>query len=73
MPLLAGAIGTVIGGFWAFMEASGAEVDVCSGQNCTSGWYYAAPILIASVVVGVIGVALLRAERNRSRSRERLT
>jgi hypothetical protein len=66
--VLSAAIGVAIGGFWGFMKAFGAEVDICEGSNCTSGWYYAGPILVGAFVVGAIGVALLRAERNGSRS-----
>jgi hypothetical protein len=54
------AIGLALGGLWAFMKASGAEVDVCTGRSCTSGWYYAGPILAGAVVAGAIGIALLR-------------
>lgn len=71
--VLAAVIGVAVGGLWSFMKASGAEVDICSGggPNCTSGWYYAAPILVGAIVSGVIGVALLRGEGNRSRPRTR--
>jgi hypothetical protein len=43
------------------MKAAGAEVDICSGSECTSGWYFVAPILVGAVVMGLIGMALLRA------------
>lgn len=66
--ILGAAIGAAIGGLWAFMKGSGAEVDVCNGPSCTSGWYYAGPILVGAVVIGMIGVALLRGERHDSRS-----
>jgi hypothetical protein len=66
--LLGAAIGAAIGGAWAFMKASGAEVDICNGPSCTSGWYYAASILMGAVVVGAIGVTLLRASRSSSAS-----
>jgi hypothetical protein len=56
------AAGLVVGGFWAYMKAAGGEVDICRdpGGKCTSGWYYALPILAGSAVVLVIGVVLLR-------------
>jgi hypothetical protein len=71
--LLVAAIGVAIGGLWALMKANDAEVDICRGSECTSGWYYAVPILVGAVVLGVIGVALLLGERKGSRSGERLT
>jgi hypothetical protein len=54
--------GIAIGGFWAFMKAAGAEVDICTdaGGGCTSGWYYAVPILMSSLVVAAIGILLVR-------------
>ena len=66
--VLSAAIGIAIGGFWGFMKASGAEVDVCEGSSCTSGWYYAGPILVGALALGAVGVALLRRERNGSAS-----
>jgi hypothetical protein len=33
------------------MKAAGAEVDICSGSECTSGWYFARPILMGAVVI----------------------
>jgi hypothetical protein len=66
--VLSAAIGLAIGGFWGFMKASGAEVDICDGGNCTSAWYYAGPILVGALMLGAIGVALLRGERHGARS-----
>jgi hypothetical protein len=71
--VLGAAVGVAIGGFWGFMKASGAEVDICDGRNCTSGWYYAGPIVVGALVLGAIGVALLRGERNGPRSGARVT
>jgi hypothetical protein len=59
--LVVAGLGVAIGGLWAFMKAAGAEVDICSGPECASGWYFAGPILVGAVVVGLIGIALLRA------------
>ena len=59
--VLVAAVGAAIGGLWAYMKAAGAEVDICSGSECTSGWYFVAPILVGAVVMGLIGMALLRA------------
>ena len=44
------------------MKLAGAEVDICgAGQDsCTSGWYYATPILFDGIVLGVLGLVLLR-------------
>jgi hypothetical protein len=60
--VLAAAAGLAFGGFWAFMKAAGGEVDICRnpGEECTSGWYYAGPILAVSLLVLVLGVVLLR-------------
>jgi uncharacterized membrane protein YidH (DUF202 family) len=66
--VLVACVGVAVGGLWAYAKAAGAEVDICDGPRCTSGWYYAAPILIGAVVVGVFGVALLRSERRGSGS-----
>lgn len=59
--VLVAAVGAAIGALWAYMKAAGAEVDICSGSECTSGWYFAGPILVGAVVIGLIGMALLRA------------
>jgi hypothetical protein len=59
--VLVAAVGAAIGGLWVFMKAAGAEVDICSGSECTSGWYFAGLILVGAVVIGRIGLALLRA------------
>ena len=56
VALLAG----LVGGFWAFMKAAGAEVDYCDGPNCTSGWYGAAAFLALALIVGGVGLGLLR-------------
>jgi hypothetical protein len=57
--LLAGAIG----GLWAYMKAGGAEVDLCGGSDCTSGWYPATAFLGSAVVLGVLGTVVLRHHR----------
>jgi hypothetical protein len=59
--LLASAAGIALGGFWAFMKASGAEVDYCDGSQCISGWYPAGTILLVAALAGLLGLALLRA------------
>jgi hypothetical protein len=64
--LLVAAIGVAIGGLWALMKANDAEVDICSGSECTSGWYYAvrAPscwVRSASHCYGASGTAPVRA------------
>ena len=60
--VLAAAAGLAFGGLWAFMKAAGGEVDICRdpGGECTSGWYYAGPILAVSLLVLMLGVGLLR-------------
>ncbi len=60
--VLAAAAGAAVGGFWALMKASGAEVDLCTGGGgeCTSGWYPALAFLSGAVVAGALGVRLLR-------------
>jgi hypothetical protein len=65
LPLLVAAIGVAIGGLWALMKANDAEVDICSGSECTSGWYYAVPILVGRRHVGCDGrrIATAPAER----------
>ena len=62
--LLAGAIGAAVGGIWAVLKASGAEVDICNGPRCTNGWDYAGPILVGSVAIAAIGIAVLRGSRS---------
>jgi hypothetical protein len=39
--VLVAAVGVAFGGLWAFMKATGAEVDICGTgeEGCTSGWY----------------------------------
>jgi hypothetical protein len=61
-----------LGGFWAYMKAAGAEVDICGTgeQGCISGWYFAGPLLFAAVVFGLLAAA---AFRGGSGSTERLT
>jgi hypothetical protein len=49
--VLVAAVGAATGGLWAYMKAAGAEVDICSGSECTSGWYFARPILMGAVVI----------------------
>ena len=61
--LLAAVAGLAVGGLWAFMKAAGAEVDWCNRGDCTSGYYGAGAILLVAVIVGAIGVALLRGNR----------
>jgi hypothetical protein len=62
--ILVAALGAAFGGLWAFAKAGGGEVDICpAGRDCISGWYFAGPILVGAVVVGLIGVALLRRPR----------
>lgn len=60
--LLLIAVGAAVGGgMWAFMKASGAEVDICErGDACTSGWYGEAVFLVFAVFVGAAGFTLLR-------------
>jgi hypothetical protein len=50
------------------MKAAGAEVDICrAGEGgCTSGWYYAVPILVAALVIGAIGIGLVRSRPERN-------
>jgi hypothetical protein len=60
---LVAALGLAVGGFWGYMKAAGGEVDICDGPSCTSAWYYVVPTLLIALLVGVIGVALLRGER----------
>jgi hypothetical protein len=66
--ILVSMAGLAIGGLWAFMKAAGAEVDICrAGEGgCTSGWYYAVPILVAALVVGAIGIGLVRSKPQRN-------
>jgi hypothetical protein len=73
--VLVAAVGVAFGGLWAFMKAAGAEVDICGTgeEGCTSGWYYAVPILAIALILGVVGVVLLRGEGHASRSGERIT
>jgi hypothetical protein len=63
--LVAAACGAV-GGLWAYMKAAGAEVDICRGPECTSGWYFAGPLLVAALIFGVLGAALLHGARRDS-------
>jgi hypothetical protein len=60
--LLFAAGAGVLGGAWAYMKASGAEVDVCPGRGagCLSGWYPAGAMLAFALFVAVAGVVLLR-------------
>jgi hypothetical protein len=58
--ILVAALGAAFGGLWAYAKAAGGEVDICPDGDCISGWYFAGPILLGAVVVGLIGVALLR-------------
>lgn len=62
--ILVGSGGVVIGGFWAFMKANGAEVDFGDGPNRISGWYPSVTILLAGLAAGAVGVAVLRRSRN---------
>jgi hypothetical protein len=66
--ILVSLAGLAIGGLWAFMKAAGAEVDICrAGEGgCTSGWYYAVPILVAALVIGAIGIGLVRSRPERN-------
>ncbi len=70
--LLVAAGAGVLGGTWAYVKASGAEVDFCqgAGAGCLSGWYPAGTILAFSLLLGVAGVVLLRGGGN-SRSYDR--
>ncbi len=68
--MLIALAGFAIGGLWAFAKAVGGEVDICTdpGGGCTSGWYYAVPILLGSVLVGGLGVALVPRAPSEGRS-----
>lgn len=55
-----------VGGLWAFMKASGAEVDFCEGGSCVSGWYPAATLLVVGFASGLAGLTLLRARSDPS-------
>ena len=61
-----------IGALWTLMKANGAEVDLSIGDGYTSGWYPASGLLACALLVAALGVALLRGQRDGSRTREGL-
>ena len=68
--LLIAVLCALLGGFWGFAKAAGGEVDICPAgeRECISAWTFVIPLLIGAVVLGSIGLAALRTERDGSRS-----
>jgi hypothetical protein len=57
------AVAVVVGGvaaLWTAWRAAGAEVDYCPDGDCISAFAITIPALVLAVLVGWIGVALVR-------------
>jgi hypothetical protein len=71
--LLVAAAAGLIGVTWMIFDAVGTEWDYCPDGDCIAGWKMGAGFTLVAVLAGVVGVSLLRRERNSPRSGERLT
>jgi hypothetical protein len=63
--ILVAAAAGLIGVLWLFVDAVGTEWDYCRRGDCIAGWKMGAAFTFAAVVVGVVGLSLLRRERHR--------
>jgi len=72
--IIAATITGVIGIGWLFLDAIGTEWDYCpGGSDCVAGWKVGAGLTVVAAAAGLIGLGVLRRERDSSRSGERLT